>query len=91
MTTDVPYVKTEQTKTVKNVLLITTCLEPNVSLVLSVNKMKHTIVMPQQTNVYLVKNNVYHVPVPQTIVMNVSNQELTHQSVTAQWDHSMMD
>jgi hypothetical protein len=71
VTTDVPYVKTEQTKTVKNVLTITTCMEQHVSLVPNVKLLKHTIVMPIQTNVYLVNHNVYLVPELQTIVMNV--------------------
>lgn len=91
MTTDVPYVKMEQTPTVKNVHLITTCMKPLVSLVLNVKLLKLTIVMPPQTNVYLVKNNVHLVLVLQTIVMNVKNQELTPQFVIAQPVHSMMD
>jgi hypothetical protein len=91
VTTNVPYVKMEQALTVKNVLKITTCMNHHVSLVLNVKTTMLTIVMPPQTNVYLVKNNVHLVLVLQTIVMNVKNQELTPQFVIAQPVHSMMD
>lgn len=58
VTTDVPYVKTQQIRNVQNVLKITTCMKSHVSHVLNVRQLEDTIVIKMQTNVYLVKNNV---------------------------------
>jgi hypothetical protein len=90
VTTDVLSVKTEQTQIVKHVPRITTYMEHLVSHVPYVTQLMECIVTPRQTTVHLVSHNVYLVPVPPTLVMNVSNQELTHQFVIVQPDNSMM-